>query len=141
MRKIFSLFFLVASVLFLNSELWGADWKVLYQKDKMGTYYYDTQSITHTAKNHVRVWTKMIYSEQGVREEISSMGEDYKNVAYEKGYFELDCTEHKMQILSGTYYSKDGKVISSHDKPDSDSNWSFISPDSIMSALYEKVCK
>jgi len=138
MRKIFSLFFLVALVLFLNSELWGADWKVLYQSDKTGTYYYDTQSITHTANNHVRVWTKIIYSEEGVREVISSLGEDYKNASSVKYYYELDCTEKKVQFLSITYYSKDERVISTFE---SDTEWHFIPPDSIASALYEKVCK
>jgi hypothetical protein len=138
MRKIISLFFLVALVLFLNSELQGADWKVYAHTDEGNAYHYDKQSITRTADNHVCVWIKIIFSDEGIREVISKLGEKYNNISDTIFYYKVDCTEKKWKLLSGTDYSKDGKVISSSDN---DTKWSFIIPDSMMNALYEKVCK
>lgn len=99
------------------------------------------QSITHTANNHVRVWIKTKPSDEEIRNLIKTLGENYKNVASEMYYNELDCTEKKIRILSSAYYSKDGKVISTDNFPDAVAEWMFIIPESMGNALYEKVCK
>jgi hypothetical protein len=38
-------------------DVYGADWK-LYSSSDISLVYYDAQSITHPAKNIVRVWER-----------------------------------------------------------------------------------
>jgi hypothetical protein len=130
----------IGLILFYDMEGWGADWK-FYMKSANGDHYIDAESITHPSKDTVRAWTKLIYSDKGVNNMVENpiLGEKFKTLSYSMDLFECHCAERKLSFLSGTAYSRDGRVLVSvnYTHPE----WRFIIPESEMDLLYTIVCK
>jgi hypothetical protein len=129
---------LAISILFGYSVVWGADWKQV-RSTGSATLYYDTEEITHPSKDIVKVLTKWVYTEKGIRNAKEIFGEKYENLSYSIKSYEIKCTDRTSRILSITDYNKDGTVISSDSKTNPE--WSHISPESVLETLYKMVCK
>jgi hypothetical protein len=128
---------IIGLAIFGYTEVWGADWKLYYShKEYLG--YYDTQNITRPSKNVVRVWTRWDFTEKGVLTMVGEFGKKYENLSWSVISWEIDCAEKKYRQLSSTRYDHKGSVISSRGTP---SEWRFIIPESVITILYEEVCK
>ena len=128
---------LIGLLIFSYSEVWGADWELYYSHEEyLG--YYDTQNITRPSKNVVRVWIRWDFTEKGVLAVVGVSGKKYENLSWEVISWEINCAEKKYRLLSSTRYDHKGSVISSKGTP---SEWRFIIPESVITILYEEVCK
>ena len=63
-----------------HGESWGADWRE-YAKGKFATVYYDASSVTEVSANTLRVWQKVVYSQQGTEREAKNSGEQYRRLS------------------------------------------------------------
>jgi hypothetical protein len=130
----------VVGMVFLSyTHLWGADWKE-YAKTDRAVLYYDARSVARTSKNVVRVSEKRVFTVKGVFEVVKQpgFGKEFETLSYATGLSELQCADKKKRTLSITWYSGDGKTLSS----DSDqSNWKLITPGSTAEALRKILCK
>ncbi len=115
------------------TEVRGEAWK-LYGKNESGVFYYDAGSISRSAKDSVRVWTKMVHS----KESIKQAGKGLENLVYSKRLWEINCAVKKIRRLSKVAYSKDEKLLISDNK---EGEFQNINPKSLEQDLYEKVCK
>lgn len=122
-----------------NIEAWGADWEILSSDDAGDTFLYDKGGITRTSDNHLKVWTKVLYSEKSILKKVEKFGEKFVNLSYELTLQDIDCKNKKQRFLSIIDYSKDGGVIYSGNEPNA--GWNFVPPESLMEDLYRKVCK
>jgi hypothetical protein len=52
-------------------------------------------------------------------------------------FFEIDCKEKKIRVLSTTIYENNGGVVKGSDNPD---NWSYISPETNADTIKNIVC-
>jgi len=132
---------LLAISIFLGysvAVVWGADWKQV-RSTNSATLYYDTEEITHPTKDIVKVLTKWVYTEKGIKNAKEIFGENYKNLSYSIKSYEINCKDKTSRILSITDYNKDGTVISSDSKTNAE--WSRVSPESALESLYKMVCK
>jgi len=113
-------------------------------------YFYDAESITRPSKDIVRVWSKLAFTEEGVKQWVKEFKKELLD--QKKGWpkkfekldnmltlFEYNCPDRTFRILTIDYYSKDGLVIESfnYDKP----NLMFIRPETVENILYKAVCK
>src|SRR4030042_2331627 len=129
---------LAISILLGYSVVWGADWKQV-RSTGSATLYYDTEEITHPSKDIVKVLTKWVYTEKGIKNAQEMFGKNYKNLSYSIKSYEINCKDKTSRILSITDYNKDGSVIPSNSKTNAE--WSSISPESVLESLYNMVCK
>ncbi|MBO8144204.1 MAG: hypothetical protein H0Z16_06455 [Thermodesulfobacterium sp.] len=102
--------------------------------------FYDSKSLS-TSDNIVKVWVKIIYSERAKQEYIKEKGRKYENLDLSLDLLEIDCTKKIFQILSFIYYASDGSVIDSYDYPEFLADWNPIPPDSMIEALFKKICQ
>ncbi len=123
---------------FCYTEGWGADWK-LFTEVKSGPFYYDTENITWSSANTVKVWTKALYNEESVSDIVAEYGAKFKGVSYSISLEELNCEGKKVRFLVERYYSKEGKSLLSFE--DEKSQWRNIVPESFAEALYQEICK
>ena len=116
----------------------GGDWRY-YDENNYRVNYYDAETITRTPEGIVRVREKWVFTEKGVMDAVEKLGEKYKSLSYVTVLNEVHCTDGRTSLLSSTFYSKDGKVLSSFDFQATD--WGFIVPETRGEALYEILCK
>jgi len=102
-------------------------------------YFYDGTRIIRPSEDTVRVWIRILYTQEGVNRMVSLLGRKYETLSYSIALFQYQCRDKKKQIVPIAFYSKDGKVLISAD--DRIFNWNFMSPDSIDEALYKILCK
>jgi len=120
-----------------DAESWGADWKV-YGETGFGVSSYDTGSITHPSANIVRVWTKTVYSRNGMLRLVIRHGSLYENLSHSVRLWEINCADKTYRFLSMQNYSQDGVVLFSEEVK---KEWDFIVPDSMDENLYKEVCQ
>ena len=134
----------IGFTIFSYAEVWGADWK-LYAESDFANYYYDAEDIVRPSENIVRVWIRTLYTEKGVNQwKAKNFGKvvqkfRYENLSNSTNLWEINCAKKMHQILSSTFYNKDGSVIESYNFDRAD--WIFIRPDSPGESLYKAVCK
>jgi len=114
----------------------GADWKV-YGETVFGVSFYDTESITHPSKSIVRVWTKIVYSRNGMIRLVIRHGSRYENLSHSVRLWEINCVDKTYRFLSMQNYSQEGVVLFSEEGK---KDWDFIVPDSMDENLYKEVC-
>jgi hypothetical protein len=119
--------------LFGSMEAKGEDW-ILYGKNESGIFYYDAESIKRPAKDTVRVWAKMVHSQESIKQ----AGKGLENLAYSKRLWEINCGDKKIRRISKIAYSKDDKILISDN---TEEKWHSIKPKSLEQTLYDKVCK
>ena len=128
----------ISLIFFFHIEVWGADWRY-YDENNYRVSYYDGESIARTSEGIVRVWEKVVFTEEGVIDAVEQLGEKYKTLSYVTMLNELHCTDGRICLLSSAFYSKDGKVLSSFEYQAGD--WWFIVPETRGEVLYEILCK
>jgi hypothetical protein len=136
--KELTLLFFATSILFGFSVVWGADWKRV-RSTGSATLYYDTEEITHPSKDIVKVWTKWVYTEKGIKNAQDIFGKNYENLSYSTKSYEINCKDKKTHIVSVADYNKNEVIISSEDKTNAE--WLRIIPGSVLESLYKMVCK
>jgi hypothetical protein len=118
--------------------VWGAEWKQV-RSTGSAILYYDTEEIAYPSKDIVKVSTKWVYTEKGIKNAKEIFGENYENLSYSIKSYEMNCKDKTSRIVSITDYNKDGSVIPSDSKTNAE--WSRISPESVLESLYKMVCK
>ncbi len=120
-------------------EVWGADWKLFAETDSYECFY-DAEDSAPSLNNIVDVWTKLEYTEKGVKGIVKKFGEHYADLCYSLELWEINCGEKKERILSITEYSAEGKILyasSAQGQP----AWKMIPRQSVDESLYKAVCK
>lgn len=127
---------MIALGVFNFAEAWGAaDWR-LYFATEFREYYYDKASLPRSTGDLLRVSTKTVFYEKGVKE-LRDLGIQPRSVDYSVSSTEVTCAGKTVNILSITYYSKDGTIIKSVSKP----GMEFIKPGTHWDALHKQLCK
>ena len=144
-----SVFFgVIAAVILLTgfpNGAGGSDW-VYYGSGSSGDqYFYDRASIRQVPEGVIRVWTKVVYSDEGRQRKIN----DYKKDGYATTGFELlsetqnlwliNCIEEKSTITEGRHHASDGRVIDMY-KADK-RIWRYAAPGSPVESLMKMVCE
>jgi len=127
---------LVGLVFFGYAEVWGEDW-VRYGKKKIGSYYYNQQSVTRQSEDIVRVWNKIVFTRKGVAKIVERLGKSYENAGYDISLKEINCTDKTQHWISSSVYSKKGELLST---PPSDIEWEPIIQGTLSDILLQKVC-
>jgi hypothetical protein len=143
-RSVIFLSFLI--ILLLVTPVIGSsdDW-VEYIRDDGDVYSYYKVIIQHKPKDIVRVWTKMVFSDESrekcIQHEkqrgLSTKGWDKLS---EYQYLqEIDCKKKRFLKISIIYYDTDGNILYTfpYHRPD----WDYIIPDTRLDILRKKVCK
>lgn len=142
------LFGVIAAVILLTGypdDARGSDW-VYYGSGSYGDQYlYDRASIRHVSDGVVRVWTKVVYSDEGRQRKIN----DYKKDGYAPPGFELlsetqnlwliNCNEEKFTITEGRHHASNGRVVDMY-KADK-RIWGSAAPGSPAELLVKMVCE
>ena len=127
----------IGLISFADIEVYGVDWKFIGDNETF-SYFYDTDNITRSSDGLMRVWSKVIYTDQGVMDYVKDYGEEYKDLIYSLKRFEINCVEKNYRPLSMINYSKE-KVIDSVNF--NKSEWDIFIPESIGESLYKEVCE
>lgn len=127
----------IGLISFADIEVYGVDWKFIGDNETF-SYFYDTDNITRSSDGLMRVWSKVIYTDQGVMDYVKDYGEEYKDLIYSLKRFEINCVEKNYRPLSMINYSKE-KVIDSVNF--NKSEWDIFIPESIGESLYKAVCE
>jgi len=131
--------FIVFGLLILvHGEVWGEDWKIYYETADGEFYYYDSESIAHPSRGHVKVSMKVVYSENARAYYVKSFGKQYKNLSHGIILSEINCFEKTVHSLSEQAFSKGGEVLYSTQKP---GDWEIIIPGTNAEGLYHVLCK
>lgn len=138
---LFIILMAISVSIFSYGKVWGADWRY-YGKDDDGSYYYDAKSITCLSNSIVSVSEKMVFTEKGKNEVVSTFGKqfDLNGLNYSIALFQHDCMEKKYHSLEITEYSKDGKVLFQL-KTENISKWENMDTGSVGEKLYKIICK
>jgi len=125
----------------------GAEW-VYYGYDSFGNEcYYDKEGITSVGDGIIKVWEKIVFSEEGKSYFISERQkkgintQGYENLSYDLGLYAINCNKKEFHVVSGVDYTKAGHILDSFNLSSDKTSWDPIPPDSIMDELYKATCK
>ncbi len=136
-QKVVKIASLVVTVfLFLPQIANSTDWN-MYGMNKGEAYLYDKHTLKYSGEM-VRVWTRLVLSDQSKGELAKLLGQKYEGVTYSNYLEELQCTDKKIRVLSIVFYNKDNDVLGSVNYDDS--KWVVIPPESVFDRLHNKVC-
>jgi hypothetical protein len=147
-KRLSVLFVVIIAVLFfggLPNDAAGSDW-VYYGSGSSGDqYFYDRTSIRQVPEGVIRVWTKVVYSDEGRQRKIN----DYKKDGYAITGFELlsetqnlwfiNCIEEKSTVTEGRHHASNGRVVDMY-KADK-RIWGPAAPGSPVESLIKMVCE
>jgi hypothetical protein len=147
-KKVYSVIFLpYLIVLLLVTSVDGSsdEWVALGDDSYGDTFLYNKSKIEHITTDIVRVWDKVVYSDEGGKRWIqfnikgTYSTEGYDKLSHTLFLTEIDCEKERYRHLSLTDYDKDGMVLTgrSYNEP----HWSDIPPNSVMNTLRNEVCK
>ena len=122
--------------LFGYEEVWGFDWKY-YGTNEEGSYFYETESMTRSSKNIVRVCVQSIYTEKGIYHWVRGGGKEFQNLDFSLILLEINCIERSIRHLRILFYSKNEEIF----YPIKNDEWHFFVPDSMSGTLLKEVCK
>jgi len=128
---------LIGLVIFGYAEAREESWKYVDQA-YAGMYYYDADRIKRQSEDIVRVWMKVLYTENGVHNMVRLLGKNFETLSYAIALFECHCGDKKKEIVPMGFYSEDSKLLLSAKQI---SNWNFMSPDTIDEALCKILCE
>ncbi|MEN6320517.1 MAG: surface-adhesin E family protein [Syntrophaceae bacterium] len=117
---------------------------IQYFKGKDGvSFFYDIRSIQYLPENSIRVLIKIIPGDEESRlREITIMRKSDPTVSdkwsSETNLWEINCQNRTQKLITFTEYDKKNKVIRS--KTSNNPTFHYIMPESMMEALYIKVC-
>ncbi len=127
---------MIALGVFNFAEAWGAsDWK-LYFATEFSEYYYDKAGLPNFPGDTIKVSTKTVSYDKGMKE-FKELGIQSRSMDHSVSSAEVSCGGKTVNILSITYYTKDGTIIKSVSKP----GMEFIKPGTHWDALHKQLCK
>jgi len=127
---------IIVLFIFSHSELWGYHWKY-YGTNEEGSYFYDTESVTRSSGNHLKVYVQSIYTEKGISQWIQHGGKQFQNLDFSLMLSDYNCAEKSIRHLQILFYSKDQKLF----YPIENDEWQLFVPDSMSGVLFQELCK
>jgi len=126
------------------SRAGAADWAFYGMNKNIGKMYYDQGNITRVGQDVVRVWTKIIYNQNGKEKAAKFLqgiheARDSERVSHELTWLEMNCSTKKIKAVSTTFYTKDGDPVFSTMRSSRD-EWEEIVPESVADRLKNEVC-
>ncbi|NWG01740.1 MAG: hypothetical protein HXY44_02650 [Syntrophaceae bacterium] len=119
-----------------HAELWGQNWRP-YGEDGFATYYYDTEKIIHPSKNVVRVWSKVVYTQEGAKGFATRLGKEFRLLSFSIELYELNCANREYKELQRTFFSQRATYLGE----DKNLGWGIVSPGTIQEKLFKAICK
>ncbi|MDZ7262877.1 MAG: hypothetical protein ONB05_12330 [candidate division KSB1 bacterium] len=120
----------------------GTNWKIAASSSTVN-FYYDKKGLTRNKNGVAITWVReeITNREQYIKDnEIEDYEKDkFQNVSYIMSRFEVDCPNQKLKVPISVTYAENGNVISSFENDKAQSI--NVIPNSIGSAIYEKMCK
>lgn len=146
MKKILFLL-LIATLFFLVSHVYGAEWLSI-GKDRLGNeLFYDPDTITKLPTGITKIWIKGIYSTDGKRERTQERTkgklplENYDKLYYAMELQEINCAKREYRVMAYTDYSSDGAILNKFIvEQQSSAGWEPISPDTMGEIIDRIVC-
>lgn len=127
---------IIGITLFFYADVWGQNWR-LYGEDGFATYYYDTEKIIHTSKNMVRVWGKVVYTQEGAKGLATRLGREFRGLSFSIELYELNCTNREVKELQRTFFSQRATYLGE----DNNLRWGVVNSGTIQEKLFKAVCK
>jgi len=127
---------LIGLLIFRYAEVWGEDW-VRYGKRRIGSYYYNQQSVTRQSEDIVRAWNKIVFTKKGVEKIVERLGKSYENAGYDISLKEINCTDKTQRSISSNIYSRKGELLRT---PPYNIEWEPITQGTLSDILLQKVC-
>jgi hypothetical protein len=131
--------------IFLFANLACAEDWIIYDVSKVGTKYYEKNSIKQVDKNMMRVWTINVYSDEGKKRDFAILKAKNKAPGNPEMLnctsmlVEFDCLNKKFRVVAWTVYDKEKHVLLS--APKSNENWDIMVAKSASEKLKNIVCK
>jgi hypothetical protein len=124
--------------LFGCSDAWGANWKLFSKSETGSSFFYDAESVSCQPENIVRVWVKLVVSEEERLDWVAKGGKKYTNLTYIKSSLEINCEDKSLRSLSLGLFSEQDILDSFNG---GESKWGLIPPGSNWDNLYKAMCK
>ena len=125
----------------------GASEWVNYGVDATGTMQFDRDSIRWSSEDIVKVWTRLVHSDEGKKRYISNLHTDrlskykYDELQNTNTLVEINCRAKKAKLLAMEDYDTKGATLYSGDVPPNlRSKWYNIEPGSVADELRGIVC-
>jgi hypothetical protein len=134
--KLLAFIVITGLAIFGYSEAWGFDWKY-YGTNEEGTYFCETETMTHLSQNIVRVCVQSIYTEKGISHWVKEGGKEFQELDFSLILSEFNCVEKSIRHLRIVFYSKNGEIF----YPIKNEEWHFFAPDSMSGTLFNEICK
>jgi hypothetical protein len=129
MEKVQSVFLLsVMFILLFGSPVWGIAWVELAKTSDGNVLSYDKGSVRTVDNNIYRLWERILYSDNNVKENV-------KTTIFIR---EINCRESQYRIISIIDYDANGEKLFSG--TDDQTDWSAVPPDTPIDDLRKTVC-
>ena len=132
---------LIGLLIFGHAEVWGEEWRLYAIMSDGSQGYYDASNVIRPSRNIVRVWTKVIASNEMVKDAVEKFGPLFENLNYSTELWEVNCAEKKHLLLQSAAYDNDGGTIMISKNEEAEKGWRFIIQNSRGDDLYKAVCK
>jgi hypothetical protein len=126
----------IGLAIFSYAEVWGQNW-LLYGEDGFATYYYDAEKIIRPSKNMVRVWGKVVYTQEGAMGLATRLGKGFRALSFSIDLYEFNCANGEYKELQRTFFSQKATYLGE----DRNLLWGFVNQGTIQEKLYKTVCK
>jgi hypothetical protein len=118
-----------------------------YGSDRDGAHYYKAADNSAPSPGIVRVWTQVVYNEEGKKRYVDKRGTykfstaGYEQFSHRNVLYEINCFSKKKEICIQEVYelTKDGKSLD-YAKAGTYKDWSDIPADSVYETLYKAAC-
>jgi hypothetical protein len=123
----------------------AAEWVEYGQSQRVGTYFYDKESLTYERKGIVKLWNKIVYTEEAKANKINLRKKngrdprDLESLSYTLSSVTFNCNTKETDVSSVAHYDISGKVLESADFKTPE--FRSIPPDSAADTLRKIVCK
>jgi hypothetical protein len=119
----------------------------LYGSDTDGAHYYRASDNPEPSPGIVRVWTQVVYNEEGRKRYADKRGTykfataGYEDFSHRNVLYEINCFSKKKEICIQEVYelTKDGKSLD-YARAGTYKDWSDIPEGSVYETLYKTVC-
>jgi hypothetical protein len=123
-----------------------AEW-TFYGSDTDGAHYYKAAAESNPSPGIVRVWTQVVYNQEGKQRYIDKRGTykfstaGYEDFSHRNVLYEINCFSKKKEVCIQEVreLTKDGKSLD-YAKAGTYKDWSDIPPGSVYETLYRKAC-
>ncbi len=136
---------LAGLIVFICTEVWGADWKYFAVGGDGIFYWYDAQGVTHQPNQVIQVWIKKVKADEimnmvkgGAKLTIPELEQMTLDKNYERSLIEIDCIGETFNILQKLNYDSKGVLKNGESKPGGKKR---ILKNSGAEKLHQAVCK